>query len=107
METITNIAAVGERVPGRTSTTLVHDHRNFGTSGGDLRGDIDPWLQIRDWRRAISFLEARPEVDPTRIGLWGTSDAGGHALVLGASVANCAAQNACGARVMRRTDGKQ
>jgi uncharacterized protein len=21
---------------------LVHDHRNFGSSGGDLRGDIDP-----------------------------------------------------------------
>src|ERR1700723_1894580 len=64
---------------------LVHDHRNFGTSGGDLRGDIDPWRQIADWRRAISYLEEHPEVDPTRIGLWGTSYAGGHALVLGAS----------------------
>jgi fermentation-respiration switch protein FrsA (DUF1100 family) len=64
---------------------LVHDHRNFGASGGDLRGDIDPWQQIADWRRAISYLESRPEVDPTRIGLWGTSYAGGHALVLGAT----------------------
>jgi fermentation-respiration switch protein FrsA (DUF1100 family) len=64
---------------------LVHDHRNFGTSGGDLRGDVDPWRQIADWRRAISYLEARPEVDPSRIGLWGTSYAGGHALVLGAT----------------------
>src|SRR5580698_6726000 len=64
---------------------LVHDHRNFGTSGGELRGDIDPWQQIADWRRAISYLESRPEVDPTRIGLWGTSYAGGHALVLGAT----------------------
>jgi len=64
---------------------LVHDHRNFGTSGGDLRGDIDPWQQIADWRRAISYLESRPEVDATRIGLWGTSYAGGHALVLGAT----------------------
>ena len=64
---------------------LVHDHRNFGTSGGDLRGDIDPWQQIADWRRAISYLESRPEVDRTRIGLWGTSYAGGHALVLGAT----------------------
>jgi dienelactone hydrolase len=63
----------------------VHDHRNFGTSGGDLRGDIDPWQQIADWRRAISYLEGRPEVDPTRIGLWGTSYAGGYALVLGAT----------------------
>src|SRR5258708_6298812 len=64
---------------------LVHDHRNFGTSGGDLRGDIDPWQQIADWRRAISFLESQPEVDPTRIGLWGTSYSGGHATVLGAT----------------------
>lgn len=64
---------------------LVHDHRNFGTSGGNLRGDIDPWQQIADWRRAISYLETRPEVDPSRIGLWGTSYAGGHALVLGAT----------------------
>jgi fermentation-respiration switch protein FrsA (DUF1100 family) len=64
---------------------LVHDHRNFGTSGGTQRGDIDPWRQIADWRRAISYLEARPEVDPTRIGLWGTSYAGGHAIVLGAT----------------------
>src|SRR6202166_2298793 len=64
---------------------LVHDHRNFGTSGGDLRGDVDPWRQVADWRRAISYLETRPEVDPSRIGLWGTSYAGGHALVLGAT----------------------
>src|SRR6202047_1069129 len=64
---------------------LVHDHRNFGTSGGDLRGDVDPWRQVADWRRAISYRESRPEVDSKRIGLWGTSYAGGHALVLGAT----------------------
>lgn len=64
---------------------LLHDHRNFGTSGGAPRGDIDPWRQIADWRRAISYLETRPEVDPARIGLWGTSYAGGHAIVLGAT----------------------
>jgi dienelactone hydrolase len=64
---------------------LVHDHRNFGMSGGKTRGDIDPWRQIADWRRAISYLENRPEVDPARIGLWGTSFAGGHAIVLGAT----------------------
>jgi len=64
---------------------LVHDHRNFGKSGGELRGDVNPWTQVADWRRAISYLEARPEVDPTRIGLWGTSYAGGHAIVLAAT----------------------
>ena len=64
---------------------LLHDHRGFGASGGEPRQDVDPWRQIADWRRAISCLEARPEVDPLRIGLWGTSYAGGHAIVLGAT----------------------
>jgi dienelactone hydrolase len=45
---------------------LLHDHRNFGSSDGAIRHDIDPWRQIADWRRAISFLEALPEVDPNR-----------------------------------------
>jgi cephalosporin-C deacetylase-like acetyl esterase len=64
---------------------LLHDHRGFGSSGGEPRQDVDPWRQIADWRRAISFLESRPEVDSGRIGLWGTSYAGGHAIVLGAT----------------------
>jgi hypothetical protein len=64
---------------------LVHDHRGFGASGGEPRQDVDPWRQIADWRRAISFLESRPDVDPERIGLWGSSYAGGHAIVLGAT----------------------
>ena len=64
---------------------LLHDHRGFGASGGELRHDVDPWRQIADWRRAISFLEALPEVDAKRIGVWGTSYAGGHVIVLGAT----------------------
>jgi uncharacterized protein len=62
---------------------LLHDHRNFGDSGGEPRQDINPWQQISDWRRAISYLQERPEVDGNCIGLWGTSYAGGHAIVLG------------------------
>ena len=64
---------------------LVHDHRGFGASGGTPRFDVDPWVQIADWRRAISFLESHPAVDADRIGVWGTSYAGGHAIVLGAT----------------------
>jgi uncharacterized protein len=64
---------------------LLHDHRNFGDSGGEPRHDVNPWQQISDWRRAISWLQERPKVDENRIGLWGTSYAGGHAIVLGAT----------------------
>jgi uncharacterized protein len=48
---------------------LLHDHRNFAASGGEPRQDVDPWRQIADWRRAISYLESRPEVDSSRVGL--------------------------------------
>jgi hypothetical protein len=49
----------------------------IGASDGAVRHDIDPWRQIADWRRAISFLESLPEVDQRGIGVWGTSYAGG------------------------------
>jgi uncharacterized protein len=64
---------------------IVHDHRNFGLSGGWPRCDIDPWRQIYDWRRVITYLQELDGVDPSRVGIWGTSFAGGHALVLGGS----------------------
>ena len=64
---------------------LAHDHRGFGTSGGHPRQDIDPWRQIEDWRTAITFLETVQGVDADRIGIWGTSYSGGHAIVLGAT----------------------
>lgn len=63
---------------------LVYDHRNFGDSDGALRGDIDPWQQISDFRDAITFAETLPETDASRIGVWGSSYAGGHVLVVSA-----------------------
>jgi fermentation-respiration switch protein FrsA (DUF1100 family) len=64
---------------------MVHDHRNFGASDGLPRHDVDPWTQINDWRCAISYLETLPQVDADRIGLWGSSYSGGHALVIAAT----------------------
>src|ERR1700738_4355877 len=64
---------------------LVHDHRNFGSSEGPIRHDLGPWRRIAYWRRALSLLESLLEVDADRIGVWGTSYAGGHVLVLAAT----------------------
>jgi len=79
------IERFAEAFARRGFAVLLHDHRAFGESQGSPRQDINPWQQITDWRRAISYLEARPEVDADRIGVWGTSYAGGHAIVLGAT----------------------
>ncbi|WP_426004839.1 alpha/beta hydrolase [Paenarthrobacter sp. NyZ202] len=64
---------------------LLHDHRGFGRSEGLPRQDINPWRQIDDWRRAVTYLQTREEVDSERIGLWGSSYSGGHAIVMGAT----------------------
>jgi uncharacterized protein len=63
---------------------LVFDNRNFGASDGEPRCEIDPVQQVRDYRHAITYATTLDEVDPTRIGAWGSSYSGGHVLVLGA-----------------------
>ncbi|MFD3455117.1 alpha/beta hydrolase [Streptomyces sp. NPDC058691] len=74
-----------ERFAEAGFVAIIHDHRSFGLSGGWPRHDIDPWRQILDWRRVITYLQELPGVDPDRIGLFGSSYAGGHALVLAGS----------------------
>jgi fermentation-respiration switch protein FrsA (DUF1100 family) len=64
--------------------SLIFDNRNFGASGGEPRQEIDPVQQIRDYRHAITFARTLPGIDGERIGVWGTSYSGGHAIVLGA-----------------------
>ena len=61
---------------------LVFDYRYFGQSEGEPRGQLFPLEQIEDYRNAISWLSGQPEVDPERIGVWGTSFSGGLVLQL-------------------------
>lgn len=63
---------------------LLIDYPGFGASGGALRGEVDPAAQVQAYRDGLSFLAAREEVDPERLGLWGGSYSGGHVLVAAA-----------------------
>ncbi len=66
---------------------VVYDHAGFGASDvapGRPRQEIDPWAQIRGIQDAITYAQARPEVDADRIGVWGTSYGGAHAYVVAA-----------------------
>lgn len=63
---------------------FAYDHRNWGRSAGWPRAETDPWQQVNDMREAISFVRTLPEVDAERVGLWGTSYAGGHVLTVAA-----------------------
>ena len=66
---------------------LVYDHRGFGASDaaeGEPRLEIVPMLQCSDISDGITYAASRPEVDPDRIGIWGSSYSGGHVLYVGA-----------------------
>ena len=85
------------------------DYRSWGKSGGyiylaeNLRYDdrlrfsqhtakvrirrkrLIPQDQVLDIRNAISYLQAEPNIDRARIGVWGADMAGGHAIVVAAT----------------------
>ena len=63
---------------------VAYDHRNFGDSDGEPRQELDPWVQVRDYRHAVTFAQSLDGVDADRVCVWGSSYAGGHVLVVGA-----------------------
>ena len=56
---------------------LIFDYRGFGESEGP-KWRLLPLEQVDDIRNALTWLAAQPEVDPQRMGLWGTSFRGAH-----------------------------
>lgn len=58
---------------------LVFDYRGFGDSEGE-RGRLVPAEQVVDIRNALTFMETLPQVDASRLGLWGTSFGGANAV---------------------------
>lgn len=86
---------------------LAFDYRGWGESDGRLvasqalpapdeagnvtvkarviREVVDPWDQIEDLRAALAVLASESDVDPQRIGIWGTSYGGGHAVTMAAT----------------------
>lgn len=74
----------GEAFANAGFAVLIYDNRCFGASEGLPRQEVDPVLQIRDYRDAISFAATLPQVDSGRIGIWGSSYSGGHVLQVAA-----------------------
>lgn len=79
-----HLAPYAERFAREGFVVLVFDYRYLGASEGEPRGRVIPHLQHEDLRAALTFISAQPNVDAQRIGLWGTSYSGAHALFLGA-----------------------
>jgi len=63
---------------------LVFDYRHFGASDGEPRQLLSVPRQLQDWQAALDHARTLPGVDPERIGIFGPSFAGGHAVVAAA-----------------------
>ncbi len=103
-----SIVKYGARFADRGLVAMVIDYRGWGLSDGFVstaertggndqtrfsriksevvlkRTRLVPHKQVEDYRNAISFLQGEPGVDPDRIGVWGSSFAGGNVIVTAA-----------------------
>jgi cephalosporin-C deacetylase-like acetyl esterase len=64
-------------------TCLVFDNRGFGESDtgvGQPRLEVDAAAQTNDISDAITYSQTRPEVNPAKIGIWGSSFSGGNVI---------------------------
>lgn len=63
---------------------IAFDYRFLGASEGEPRQQIFWYEQIKDYRNAITWVSLQPEVDASRVGVWGSSYSGGHVMHLAA-----------------------
>lgn len=64
---------------------LVLDYRGFGGSDGDATF-LDPMEQVSDIRAGLTYLEASPEFDARRLGLFGSGGTGGGNAIVAAGL---------------------
>jgi len=61
---------------------LAYDHRNLGTSDGEPRQQINPWVHARGYTDALTFVADVEGIDTERLALWGDSNSSGVALTV-------------------------
>jgi dienelactone hydrolase len=60
--------------PGQPSAG---DKGRFSAEVQEVREVVDPVDMLTDWQNALHWLHGEPQVDTTRIGVWGSSQSGG------------------------------
>jgi dienelactone hydrolase len=72
------LPAYAERFAQAGLAALLFDYRHFGASAGEPRQLIDIERQLEDWRTAFAYARGLDGIE--RVGLFGSSFGGGHAL---------------------------
>jgi len=74
--------AFSERFAAAGIATLAFTYRYFGDSGGRPRQLMSVKRQLVDWDAALDFVKGCADVDGRRVGVWGSSFGGGHAITV-------------------------
>jgi dienelactone hydrolase len=69
-----------ERFAAAGCSAIAFDFRHFGASGGEPRQLLDLGRQYEDCDAALAHARGLEGIDGSRVVVWGTSFAGGHAL---------------------------
>lgn len=72
-----SLVVEAEHLTAAGFVTMAIDYRTFGESGGEPRGSLFPFNEVEDFRNAITYLQRRDDVHPSRVGIWGASFGGG------------------------------
>ena len=76
------LAAFAERFAQAGIAALAFTYRHFGDSTGQPRQLLSIKRQLADWDAAIAHVQTRPDVDGTRVAVWGSSFGGGHSIIV-------------------------
>ncbi len=74
-----------ERFSREGLTAIAFDYRQWGGSSGQPREEVSVPRQREDYRTAIDWAIADPQIDATQIFIWGTSFSGLHAVEIAAT----------------------
>lgn len=74
--------AYSDRFAAAGIAALAFTYRYFGDSGGAPRQLMSVGRQLEDWDAALDFIKDCPDVDASRVAIWGSSFGGGHAITV-------------------------
>jgi dienelactone hydrolase len=74
--------AFAERFAQAGIAAMAFTYRHFGDSTGQPRQLLSIKRQLADWDAAIAHVKTRPDLDGTRVAVWGSSFGGGHAIIV-------------------------
>ena len=78
------LPAIAEHFVQCGLAVFTFDYRHWGESDGEPRQLLIPQRQKQDWHAALAYVRGLPQVDSTRLAIWGSSFGGAHVIQVAA-----------------------